>query len=198
MTKFTKLIDLSTGNGSNTNGNQTKGTQTNPYTQEEHDAFASGTWPGGYVEGVGFVVPDRSKTALDSSYPDTGNVLYPGIYVSAGIFHALDDDIGHSILATLDVWWDSGYTGNLNCFGDPNWIHSNISAEIKSCINTDGSACNHVLQAPVIAHWHKIRDNEYSVRINAIISLYNGDDYIGNDNAEIEYSLEELQQGYNN
>lgn len=69
MANFTKLIDLSANGNSNVNDSLKKGSIDNPYTQYEHDAFAPGTWPGGYVEGIGFVVPDRPKTALESSYP---------------------------------------------------------------------------------------------------------------------------------
>ena len=41
-----------------TNDDPTKGTQTNPYTQEEFYAMLDNeTWPGGWVEGMGYALP---------------------------------------------------------------------------------------------------------------------------------------------
>ena len=195
MTQFRELTALSTYNGSNIQTDPTKGTAVNPYTQEEHDAFASGTWPGGYVEGIGYVVPDRQATALESSYPDTGNVMYPGIFVEAGAFHADNDYIGGSLITDIRIWWDSGFTGNINLWDDPDWYKSNIGADASpDARNVD----THLYAAdkipPVDAHWKKIRDNEYCAEITV---RYTDSSPAGFQKYTKEYSMENLLRGIN-
>jgi hypothetical protein len=45
------------GNG-NTHWERNDGSSGNPYTQEQLDNWEEGCWPGGYVEGWGYVMPD--------------------------------------------------------------------------------------------------------------------------------------------
>lgn len=55
------------------NNNSPKGSAGNPYTLAEFNAFENGTWPGGYVEGMGYVAPDVSiwGSQSGSSDPDS-------------------------------------------------------------------------------------------------------------------------------
>ena len=179
MVKFINHIELTGLEASQQQTDPTKGTVTNPYTQEEHDAFASGTWPGGYVEGVGYVVPDRQVTALESSYPDTGNVMYPGIFVEAGRFKADHQEFFGVSDNTINVWWDSGFTGNFNLLGDPEWFHSNISADSEL----------HGSNGITTANWAKIEDGVYKVEVHHRLSE------MGQSLECKEFTLEQLQRG---
>lgn len=58
MTKILKKVQLSTEQSTPMSADPTKGTQTNPYTQVEMATLQEeGTWNGGYVEGMGYIVP---------------------------------------------------------------------------------------------------------------------------------------------
>lgn len=49
-----------------------KGTASNPYTQDEFDHMVeSGTWNGGYVEGMGYVLPTVDVWASSDSFSDS-------------------------------------------------------------------------------------------------------------------------------
>lgn len=54
------------------NNNSPKGSINNPYTQEEFESFEDGTWPGGWVEGMGYVIPqvniDGSRGSSSDPY----------------------------------------------------------------------------------------------------------------------------------
>lgn len=41
--------------------NYPKGSEKNPYTIAEYEGFPSGTWPGGYVEGMGYIPGTRDQ-----------------------------------------------------------------------------------------------------------------------------------------
>jgi len=56
MTKILKKVRLSAEQSTPMSADPTKGTQTNPYTELEMRMLqVNETWPGGYVEGVGYV-----------------------------------------------------------------------------------------------------------------------------------------------
>lgn len=56
MTKILKKVQLSAEQSTPMSADPTKGTQTNPYTELEMRMLqVNETWPGGYVEGVGYV-----------------------------------------------------------------------------------------------------------------------------------------------
>ena len=74
MTKIIKKVTLnapaSTSTPSTSSGqtgvDPTKGTETNPYTQEEfYSLLDLGIWPGGWVEGMGYAIP---QTTITSNY----------------------------------------------------------------------------------------------------------------------------------
>lgn len=165
MAKILKKVQLS--------ADPTKGTQENPYSQEEFAAVPEGTWKGGYVEGAGYVAP-----ATRGSYPDTGNVLYPGIYVDAGRFEADHQNYNGTGL-TVTVWWTSGYTGNANLYGDPDWFYSEIKA------NTEPRLTN-----SVVAYWEKVSDGVYKA---AVVLKQSDADNIP---PTFEYTMEELESGH--
>lgn len=53
-------------------GSGSKGTASNPYTQDEFDHMVeSGTWNGGYVEGMGYVLPTVDVWASSDSFSDS-------------------------------------------------------------------------------------------------------------------------------
>lgn len=52
------------------NNNSPKGSINNPYTQEEFESFEDGTWPGGWVEGMGYVIPQVNINGSRSSSSD--------------------------------------------------------------------------------------------------------------------------------
>lgn len=61
MAKILKKVQLSTEQSARKSADPTKGTQTNPYTQGEMASLQEeGTWRGGYVEEIGYVVPCTS------------------------------------------------------------------------------------------------------------------------------------------
>ncbi len=159
----------------------TKGTQENPYSQEEFAAVPEGTWKGGYVEGAGYVAP-----ANRGSYPDTGNVLYPGIYVDAGKFQADHEDVNNwshdGIGTTVNVNWTSGYTGNANLYGDPDWFQSGIQASIVREVH---------LGNVIMAHWKKISDGVYHAVVEEKPSEYSTHII-----SSYEYTMEELLEGH--
>lgn len=169
MTKILKKVQLSAEQSTSMSADPTKGTQENPYSQEEFAAVPEGTWKGGYVEGAGYVAP-----ATRGSYPDTGNVLYPGIYVDAGRFKAV-----YNPGAIVTIWWTSGYTGNANLYGDPDWFESNIYADVVPRPSDN-----------MVVYWEKVSDGVY----NAAIALTPLD--AANANPIYEYSMELLELGY--
>ena len=66
MTKILKKVQLSSEQSTLKSADPTKGTQINPYSQEEMAQLQEeGTWNGGYVEGMGLIVPMMAM--LDSS-----------------------------------------------------------------------------------------------------------------------------------
>lgn len=179
MTKLIKKVTLDRMSNTQRATDPTKGTAANPYSLAEMESSASGTWPGGYVEGVGYVTPASNGS---SPYPDTGNVLYPGIWVDGGRFQADHENfITVSNDTTVNVWWDSGYTGNMNTMGDPDWVHSNISA--------DATPKSQSYVGVITAHWKKIADGEY----HAVIANRNSE--AGSILSSLEYTLEELLMG---
>ena len=58
MTEIKKYSISSSNESTNQNSGAAKGTKDNPYTVEEYNSFADGTWPGGFVEGIGYVLAD--------------------------------------------------------------------------------------------------------------------------------------------
>lgn len=79
MTKILKKVQLSAEQSTPKSADPTKGTQTNPYTQVEMASLQEeGTWNGGYVEGMGYIVP--MMEILDSSGSDV-NPYIQGIHV---------------------------------------------------------------------------------------------------------------------
>ena len=73
MTKILKKVQLNTEQTTSQSADPTKGTQTNPYTQVEMTQLQEeGTWNGGYVEGMGYIVP-------------VTNFILPTIYIYGDI-----------------------------------------------------------------------------------------------------------------
>jgi hypothetical protein len=181
MAKILKKVQLS--------ADPTKGTQENPYSQEEFAAVPEGTWKGGYVEGAGYVAP-----ATRGSYPDTGNVLYPGIYVSAGAFISDDDVLNNLYLTEINVDWTSGYTGNANLYGDPDWYKSNIRANADAkvrYVSTHAYVDRSELITPVVPYWKKIQDGVYHAAVQLKYRIFNNTyTFIK------EFTLEELESGH--
>lgn len=66
MVKIIKKVKLNAPKRSSSSSDPTKGTQENPYTQEEFYAFEPDEWPGGWVEGMGYVLP---TIYINSSMP---------------------------------------------------------------------------------------------------------------------------------
>ena len=68
MTKILKKVQLSTEQSTPKSADPTKGTVTNPFTQVEMATLQEeGTWNGGYVEGMGYIVPMMMMNDLESS-----------------------------------------------------------------------------------------------------------------------------------
>ncbi len=62
--KKLKLYSVSTQSG---NGTAAKGSASNPYTKEEYEAMLDNdSWPGGYVEGLGYCLRGVTVTASSS------------------------------------------------------------------------------------------------------------------------------------
>ena len=68
MNKILKKVQLCTEQSTPKSEDPTKGTQTNPYTQVEMATLQEeGTWNGGYVEGMGYIVPMMSVNSGSGS-----------------------------------------------------------------------------------------------------------------------------------
>ncbi|MCM1372769.1 MAG: hypothetical protein NC113_05475 [Bacteroides sp.] len=68
-------IEIYSVSAPNDGSNAPKGTANNPYTESEYESMVeNGTWPGGYVEGLGYclkeVVVDGSRAGSDSMDSD--------------------------------------------------------------------------------------------------------------------------------
>ena len=65
-------IKLYIAKAQSNNSGAAKGTAENPYTEEEFETMLdNGTWPGGYVQNMGYVM---KEVVVSSSYPDSGVV----------------------------------------------------------------------------------------------------------------------------
>ncbi|KGI22888.1 hypothetical protein [Hoylesella timonensis] len=65
-------IKLYIAKAQSNNSDAAKGTAENPYTEEEFETMLdNGTWPGGYVQNMGYVM---KEVVVSSSYPDSGVV----------------------------------------------------------------------------------------------------------------------------
>jgi len=114
MNKILKKVQLSAEQSTPKSADPTKGTQTNPYTQVEMASLQEeGTWNGGYVEGMGYIVP--IKSGIVGSYGS----LVP--YVSSGN-HEFDDNLQfiHSNSCSpcpkvnFNIIWGNGYPENFD------------------------------------------------------------------------------------
>jgi hypothetical protein len=110
MTKILKKVQLSTEQSTPKSADPTKGTQTNPYTQVEMATLQEeGKWNGGYVEGMGYIVP--MMMGSDSS---NGSGIVPE--VESG-FHDFEDNLDFMFSnqcnpcpkVNFKVEWGSGY-----------------------------------------------------------------------------------------
>jgi hypothetical protein len=76
MTKILKKVQLSAEQNTPKSADYKKGTQTNPFTQVEMATLQEeGTWNGGYVEGMGYVVPMMSVNSGSGS-EQYGTIYY--------------------------------------------------------------------------------------------------------------------------
>ena len=114
MTKILKKVQLSTEQSAPNSADPTKGTQTNPYTQKEMAILQEeGAWNGGYVEGMGYLVP--IKSGIMGSYGS----LVP--YISSGN-HEFEENLEfiHSNSCNpcpkvnFRVEWGNGYPENFD------------------------------------------------------------------------------------
>lgn len=67
MTQINQYSTRST----NESSSSPKGSSDNPYTLEEFNAFEEGTWPGGYVDTMGYVLPEVVIEGGSGSEPDS-------------------------------------------------------------------------------------------------------------------------------
>jgi hypothetical protein len=125
MTKILKKVQLSAEQSTPMSADPTKGTQTNPYTQVEMAQLQeAGAWNGGYVEGMGYIVPMMSML-------DNLSVNYPTYPLQDGFLAQLENDTFYffgnddSYLILPGVWFDLGPVDDINGrFGDLNDIHN--------------------------------------------------------------------------
>jgi hypothetical protein len=79
-----KKITLS-AKSENTVSDMSKGSIENPYTMEERNNFGEESWPGGYVEGLGYLPPasfDGFDSSNESSGSDQGAIILDGAFSS--------------------------------------------------------------------------------------------------------------------
>ena len=144
MTKILKKVQLSAEQSTPMSADPTKGTQTNPYTQVEMAQLQeAGAWNGGYVEGMGYIVPMMSMNSGSSSSGDSDNMdEYEGIHVNNN-----HDDTSHGMEDIYDwienmfelpqnrsyrVKWTDGYTGTKDVNHIGYWEKSKITVESLS------------------------------------------------------------------
>lgn len=76
MSKILKKVQLSTGQCTQNSADPTKGTESNPYSQEEMlILLRDSTWNGGYVEGMGYVVPMMMGVGDSSGSGNENNIV---------------------------------------------------------------------------------------------------------------------------
>ena len=144
MTKILKKVQLSTEQSTLKSADPTKGTQINPFTQEEMAQLQEeGTWEGGYVEGMGLIVPMMmgSDSGSDPNLPLDSQT---GIKVAAGhsFYHQIS--LNTYLNAYLNLEWYEGYTGQSefptgSMQPIPNWNHSQVNI---SALNLDQDYCD--------------------------------------------------------
>lgn len=67
-----KTIRIYSAKPQSNDGSATKGTSSNPYTQEEYNGMLdAGTWNGGYVEGLGYVLPEVEVYGSSSKFSES-------------------------------------------------------------------------------------------------------------------------------
>ena len=131
MTKILKKVQLSTEQSTPKSADPTKGTQTNPYTQVEMATLQEeGTWNGGYVEGMGYIVPMMSVNS--GSGPDLPLDSQTGIKVAAGNSYYHQISLNNYLNAYLNLEWYEGYTGQSSYPAGSmqpisGWVHSQVN-----------------------------------------------------------------------
>ncbi|MCQ2111980.1 MAG: hypothetical protein MJY95_01410 [Bacteroidaceae bacterium] len=179
MAKVIKKMNLSAESSTEVNEAVLKGTPENPYTQEEMTTFGDGTWPGGFVEGMGYLPPSTIGVGSSSSeivIGDTDDMdFYVGIYLdgSHGTISSQDIILTDGIVATVHYRWNPGYTGNFSN-NIPNWIRSTINIESidvrKDLLNASPTInLNNIIdpqwEGPCNTNWKKIRKNHYCINL---------------------------------
>ena len=185
MTKILKKVQLSTEQSTPNSADPTKGTQTNPYTQVEMATLQEeGTWNGGYVEGMGYIVPMMSMNSGSSSSGDSDNMdEYEGIHVNNN-----HDDTSHGMediydwIENIDYLYSVAQTKNItdakgmrqNAYSEVKSVASNISANTKVKVSVEGNGVVDLkltltqkippaTQLEPDCKWKKLSKNNYNI-----------------------------------
>jgi hypothetical protein len=105
MNKILKKVQLSTEQSTPKSVDPTKGTKINPYTQEEMATLQEeGTWDGGYVEGMGYIVPMMDTNDISSDIGKPINIQGNSDYRSES--RSVDGQPSFTVYFTCK--WDGG------------------------------------------------------------------------------------------
>ena len=109
MNKILKKVQLSTEQSTPMSADPTKGTQTNPYTEQEMRMLqANETWPGGYVEEIGYVVPCTSSYNYMGIFDDWWSDFLSFWNNVANYVSSLPETISHSAFGQALGQYQSG------------------------------------------------------------------------------------------
>ena len=133
MTTTIKKVTLKSLKGGNTHVDFSKGTVSNPFTQEEYQTLRqTGTWPGGYVEAMGYVAPPMMDGGDDGS-SGSGSEPEPQYNTIVSIANSYKDISGTNGFNTIKKWlMDVGVKEDLiqlkNGDVTPAWCAAFVSA----------------------------------------------------------------------
>ncbi|MCQ2111983.1 MAG: hypothetical protein MJY95_01425 [Bacteroidaceae bacterium] len=109
MAKVIKKMNLSAESSTEVNEAVLKGTPENPYTQEEMTTFGDGTWPGGFVEGMGYLPPSTIGVGSSSS----NQYVYPqGTFTKSNLQLNYIFAEGFGLLGSYGLNTTIKFTGN--------------------------------------------------------------------------------------
>lgn len=100
MTKMIKKVQLNSEQGDTTQINAYKGTSSSPYQQSEFERLIlEETWSGGYVEGMGYVVPMVTSTGLIGIWDLASNLYHYVLNYVSDLVNAVGSGFWNSIFS---------------------------------------------------------------------------------------------------
>ena len=120
MIKKIKKVQLTSDQKDASQINSYKGTSSFPYQQSEFEQLIlEETWPGGYVEGMGYVVPMVSSTGLIGIWD-----------LASNLYHYISNYVSDLVNAVGSGFWNSIFSQAVNEYNSE--TPENIIVDINS------------------------------------------------------------------